>query len=277
MTLGYVGRLFVVRLPHRGDDALDPAAARVVLTGVRQLAAAGSGAGAGELAVLLDPTGLPELSDEVGEQVVLVLPLSSDDADFQLASDHGFGSQLEAADAPVAHVEVRWGSDHDPGAKKSQAVALTRLAAWLHETGRVLLLELAIPGLRELTAEARSDELLKTVREIREVGVEADLWALPGPLDDATVDRLGELVRDAGRDEVGILVTDNEPRSPADVVERGAGASARGVVGFVLGPEIWSDALGRRRDGAVDDDEAATLVADRLRHKIAAVGGSQGT
>ncbi|HSK23261.1 MAG TPA: DUF2090 domain-containing protein [Egicoccus sp.] len=277
MTLGYAGRLFAVRLPHRGDHALDPAAARVVLTGVRQVAAAGSEAGVGELAVLLDPAGFPEFSDDVGEQVALVLPLSSEDADFQLASDHGFGAQLEAAGATVAHVEVRWGPDHDPGAKKSQAVELTRLAAWLHETGRVLLVELAVPGLGGLAGEARSDELLKTVREIREVGVEADLWAVPGPLDDETAERLGELVRDAGRDDVGILVTDHDLRSGADAADPGVGSIAPGAVGFVLGPEIWSDALGRRRDGEVGDDAAATLVADRLRQKIATVGGSKGT
>lgn len=262
----------MVRLPHRGDRALDPGAARVVLTGVRQVAAGGSAADAGGLAVLLDPAGLPGLSDGLGEQITHVLPLSSDDADFRLAADHGFGTQLEAAGADVAHVEVRWGPGHDPAAKKAQALELTRLAAWLHETGRLLLVELAVPDLAAPAGPQRTEELLKTVREVREVGVEADLWAVPGPLDDEAADILGELVRDAGRDDVGILVTDADERSgPAP----GAGPQAAAVVGFVLGPAIWSDALRRRRDGEVDDDAAATLVADRLRQTIAAIGRRQ--
>lgn len=273
MTLGHAGRLFVVRVPHRGDDALDPAAARVVLTGVRQVAAGGSAAGVGELAVLLDPTGLPGVADDLGEQLALVLPLSSDDADFQLQADHGFGSDLEAAGAAIAHVEVRWGPDHDPGAKKSQAVGLTRLAAWLHETGRSLLVELVVPGLGGLTGEARTDELVKTVREVREVGIEADLWAVPGPLDDAAARAMGEMVQDAGRDDVAILVADGDGAGRPDAVASGAGGQ---VAGFVLGPDIWSDALARWRDDEVDEAAAATLVADRLRQAIAMAGGTAG-
>lgn len=273
MTLGHAGRLFVVRMPHRGEPALDVDEARVVLTGVRQLAAGGSAADAGELAVLLDPAGLPGVADDLGDHVALVLPLSSDDADFQLAAHHGFGTQLEAAGADIAHVEVRWGSDHDPAAKKGQALGLTRLAAWLHETGRTLLLELTVPGLAALDATQRGDELLKTVREVREVGVEADLWAVPGPLAGDDARALAGLVRDAGREDVGLLVTDGGSAAGPAV---DPGPTSSGASGFVLGPTIWSDVLRRRRDGDVDDASAATQVADRLRQRIAADDGATG-
>lgn len=310
MTLGYDRPLYVVRLDRRNGPALDPSAAATVLRGVRQVAAAGSTAGPGELAVLVDAgpsSASPALDVDLGEHLVAVAALSSDDADFQLAAEHGFGHQLEAIGAAVAHVEVRWGTDHDPQAKQSQAIELTRLAAWLHETGRSLLVELAVPGLGRLTGPERTDELLKTVREVREVGIEADLWALPGPLDAEAAQALCELVRDAGRDDVGILVTDtNADADAVAVADDSAGSGAAdgqgaadgrgaaddtvaalravagvpGVVGFVLGPAIWSDALGRGRAAATDavtdaaDDPAATAVADRLRQAIAATGAT---
>ena len=274
VTLGYAGRLFLVRIPHQGDHALAPDAARLVLTGVHQVAAGGSDADVGEVGVLLDPQAFAGLADDLGEQVGLVVPLSSGDPDFRLATDHGFGAQLEDADAAVAHVELRWATDHDPDAKKAQVLDLTRLGAWLHETGRVLLVEVAVPGLGELVGEQRTEELVRTLREIRELGVEADLWAVPGPLGSDTARALCDLVRDAGRDDVGILVVDEGNPYDADADADLPGA---GVVGFVLGPDIWSDVLRRRQAGEIDETEAAAQVADLLRQRIARAGGPAGT
>ncbi|GGI03359.1 2-deoxy-5-keto-D-gluconate 6-phosphate aldolase domain-containing protein [Egicoccus halophilus] len=277
MEFGYDRALFAVRLEHRGAEALDADAAAVVWRAVGQLAAVGSDAEPGELAVLVDADALGGLAERVaGEAVELVLPLSSDAEDFRLGPGDDFGAYVERFGPSVVQVEVRWGPDVDPAAKKAQALELTRLATWLHETGRSLLLDLDVPGLDGLDAAGRTDAILKAVREVREVGIEVDLWALPGPRTADEAQAVAELVRDAGRDRVGVLVRDESTPEGDPMPSLRVAGAVDGYRGFVLGPSIWSDVVAQRRSAGLDDDAAATAIAERLRRAVTVARGRAG-
>ncbi|MFA9431465.1 2-deoxy-5-keto-D-gluconate 6-phosphate aldolase domain-containing protein [Egicoccus sp. AB-alg2] len=276
MELGYDHGLYAVRLEHRGADALDADAARVVLTGVRQVAAAGSAAAPDELGVLVDGDMLPDLAAEVtGEPLQLVLPVSDEGGAFRLAPGDDFGAYVDRFSPRIVEVELRWGPDVDPEVKKTQALDLTRLSAWLHETDRALLVDIDVPGTDDLDAgDERTQHVLRAAREVREIGVEPDLWALPGPRDVEEANAVSGLVRDAGRDHVHVLVRDEPGGAAGDPLRSLRHAASVGAYrGFVLGPSIWSDVLAQRRSGALDDDAAATAVAERLRQAIAAMQG----
>lgn len=267
--------LYAVRLEHRGADALDDAAARIVLTGVRQVAAAGSAAAPATLAVLVDGEVHADLAASVtGDPVSLVLPIGDPGGTFRLGGEE-FGPLVDRFSPRAVEVELRWGPDVDPDVKKAQALDLTRLAAWLHETGRSLLVDLEVPGVAGLdVGDERTQRVASAIEEVRDVGVEPDLWALPGPRDADEARAIGDLVRDAGRDHVQVLVRDESADAnggaafdPAHRLRLVAGVAA--YDGFVLGPAIWSDALAQWRAGALDDDAAAVEVAGRLRQVIA--------
>ncbi|MFA9443811.1 2-deoxy-5-keto-D-gluconate 6-phosphate aldolase domain-containing protein [Egicoccus sp. AB-alg6-2] len=271
MQPGYDRALYAVRFGDRGGAALDAQAAALVWSGIQQVGAAGSAADPTDLGVLVDGRTQQRLADAIpGESIQLVLPLSGGAAEFSLAPGDDFGAFVDRFSPRIAQVEVRWGPDLDPDAKKAQALELTRLSAWLHETDRVLLVDLEPTGPSASDAD-RLDTWLKSVREVREVGIEADLWALPAPRDVEEAAAVAELVRDAGRDDVGVLVRDGTDATDHDVVAAlGRVAGVAGYRGFVLGPSIWSDALAQWRTGVLDDDAAATAIADRLRQAIAA-------
>lgn len=167
----------------RADLEIDPAAVGVLLTDAERDAAALEGCrerGFAPVAVL-----------EVPEAATL-----------QLGRGDAFAEHVERLGADLASARLRWLPDDDADHKKAQALTLTRVAAWLHETGRQLLLELVVPGDRvDTTPDA--EVVRHAIREIRELGTEADRWAVvhagrPAP-------DLAELARDGGRDHVEVL------------------------------------------------------------------------
>ncbi|WP_052665264.1 2-deoxy-5-keto-D-gluconate 6-phosphate aldolase domain-containing protein [Nitriliruptor alkaliphilus] len=253
MPLGYDRRLALLALePGAGADT-----ASVLLDALahaRDVAAVGADA----VAVLLDPVLAAELAPVAMTRGLSVV-LEVDDRDqerFVLADGDGFAGPIEDLDPTLTAARVRWHPDDAPEVKKAQALGLTRLAAWLHETDRSLLLELVAP--RDRTQDA--------LREIRELGIDADVWSVPPPVDAADAARLGALLRDEGRDRVSALVRIGSVDHAEDVLRATAAVDAyRGVV---FGPDLWSDELGA---AAVDDgsrEAAARRIGDRFAHII---------
>ena len=100
--------------------------------------------------------------------------------------------------------------------------------------------------------EVRPGLMLAAVKELRESGVEPDLWKIEGLEDREDCARIGAAVRSGGRDAVSCVVLGRGADAPA--VERWlrAGAGVPGYVGFAVGRTIWWDAVGRYVAGAAD-------------------------
>lgn len=193
MPPGGPGRTFVIGM-HPREQASGTVAdddVTVLLDGLIE-AVRSSGVDPSAVAVLVgdgDPD-LPDAARERGLRPVAIVDADGED----------FARHVEAVGADVAAVRVRWQPDDDADVKKERALALTKVAAWLHETGRQLLVEVVTDGGTDVVAE--------TVHEIRGLGTEPDLWAVPSGLD---AGQLAELVRDAGRDHVALLEVELDP------------------------------------------------------------------
>jgi myo-inositol catabolism protein IolC len=227
-------------------------------------AADATGLGRTEVAVVVDgPRDTDLVADARRRGFAVVVAAEDAGADpVALAGGGDFARATREVDPLITSVRVAWHPDDHPDRKKEQALALTRLAAWLHETDRQLLVEVVVgPAPADPNAPAadvdpnapddRAALVLDAVREIRDLGTEADLWGIEGPVGPQQLEALSGLARDAGRDQVTIVE-----------LHRGAGRlDAVGAVrAVVLDPAAWS------ADGTDVDAVTATLtrVAGRL-------------
>jgi myo-inositol catabolism protein IolC len=274
LDLGYDTRSFVVALTER--DEAGARGAEVLLDALEH-AGASAGAATSELAVLLDERAGAEVAREAEDRGFAII-LAADDRSqerFVLAHDEDFGHRIEDLDPTLTAVRVRWHPDDAPEIKKSRALGLTKVGAWLHETDRALLIELDVPPTDADLASVDGDldryrrqthpaHVRAAIRGIRELGVEADLWAVGGAPDAAEAAALGELVRDAGRDAVSVLLSD--PAAGDEVIR--ACASAAAYRGVVFGPELWAAELRANLDGEGTREDAARAIGDRFAHII---------
>src|SRR5690606_28794597 len=83
--------------------------------------------------------------------------------------------------------------------------------------------------------EVRPGRVRDAIGEIRDLGTEADVWAVAAPADAAEAEALGALVREADRDAVAVLA---RPGSGEGVDQRiRAAAAVDAYRGLVLDPE----------------------------------------
>jgi hypothetical protein len=187
-----------------GDGPLPGPADEVLLDAV-DAARAAAGLAADEVGLLLTgaDADLLERCRTRGFAPVAVVEAADLDT-FAFRHGDDFARHVEVLGADLASARLRWHPEDDADRKKAQALGLTKLAAWLHETDRRLLLEVIVPAVPE-DGDAGADPalVLDAIREIRDLGTEADLWAVPHL--DAVLPELAEFVRDEGRDAVAVL------------------------------------------------------------------------
>jgi myo-inositol catabolism protein IolC len=193
---------------------------------------------------------------------------------FELADEDGFGRRLEELEASVAHVPLSWNPGDAPEDRKAQAMQLAKLAAWLHTTDRKLLVDLQVPASpsdlepvdgdrARFRAELHPGLVRRAVQEIRDLGIEADLWVVEPTGTPEDVTALAELVREAGRDEVALLVSDG-----ADDAAVRTAARVTGYRGVVAGRSVWGEPLAALEAGRVDREEAVRSIGDGFRRRL---------
>jgi myo-inositol catabolism protein IolC len=197
-----------------------------------------------------------------------------------LATAEGFAAPIEEVDAEQVLVRVRWSDEAE--VKADQARQLTRFAAWLNTgRTRSLILELITQDVDTVADDrtagpeetARSSvpddpsghlptsnrssrtrraaaphrpvletDLLRAIRELHDLGVEPDRWALPATEDPDLLGDAVALIKDAGRASVGVLLVID--RTDGGDRERSArtAASIEGVSGLLVrgldGPDV---------------------------------------
>jgi myo-inositol catabolism protein IolC len=211
---------------------------------------------------------------------VLAMPVEKSGQDeFDFEYGEAFGDHILSFDPAFAKVLVRYNPDGDPESNARQAGRLKRLADWLHERDRKFLFELLVPAtpaqLEGLGGDAerydldvRPELMVRTIAEMQEAGVEADIWKIEGIDKAEDCKRIAEQARAGGRDDVASIVLGRGAN--ADKVEHWLrmGAATPGYSGFAIGRTIWWDALTGWRDGNLDRDAAAAQIAERYQRAI---------
>ncbi|MFN2491115.1 MAG: 2-deoxy-5-keto-D-gluconate 6-phosphate aldolase domain-containing protein [Actinomycetota bacterium] len=295
MALGYDGNLYILAFDHRGsfqkkmfgiqgdpspkeaDTIID--AKRLIFEGFRKAIAEGGPKGTG--GILIDEQfGADAAREAKSEGMLLAMPVEkSGQNEFDFQYDDDFGAHIEEFDPSFSKVLVRWNPEGDAGLNERQGKRLATLGEWLHEHDRKFLFELLVPAEpQQLEAvdgdgdrydrELRPQLMADAIRQLRDAGVEPDIWKIEGIDERRSCERIAELVRTGGRDGVVCVVLGRGADDAAVDHWLKQGAGVPGYVGFAIGRTIWWDALKGYLDGSVDRDEAAKRISENYRRFI---------
>jgi len=289
MALGYNGKLFILAFDHRGSFQKkmfgiegEPTADQTqTIADAKQLifegiaVATDRGAKEGATGVLVDEQfggDIPREARERGMKLAMPVEKSGqNEFDFEYGDD--FPAHIETFDPDFSKVLVRYNPDGDAEMNRRQSDRLRRLSDWLHENDRKFLFELLVPAEPEqldavggdtdrYDAELRPDLMRRTIAELQDAGVEADIWKIEGVDERSDCEAIAKQTRVGGRDGVVCVVLGRGAND--DKVDQWlrAGAPVDGYVGFAIGRSIWWDALKGFLAGSLERADAASQIAD---------------
>ena len=295
MALGYDGNLYILAFDHRGSFqkkmlgiAGEPSAEesqkiseakRVIYEGFRK--ALEEGAPRDEAGMLVDEQfGGPLAKEALSEGLVVAMPVEKsgqDEFDFDYGDD--FGKHIEDFSPTFSKVLVRYNPDGDAEMNERQTARLKQLSDWLHDNDRRFLFELLVPATDEQLGsvggdsdrydrELRADLMLRAIRELQDAGVEADIWKIEGLDSREDCQKISDLTRRDGRDNVACVVLGRGADDAAVDAWLKAGAGVPGYRGFAIGRSIWWDALKEFLDGQIEREEAASRISANYRRFI---------
>ena len=292
MALGYDGKLYILAFDHRGSFQKkwfgiegEPTAQdtqrisdgkHLVYEGLEK--ALEQGADPSVTGALIDeqfgvPTGIPQAAKDRGLKLAMPVEKSGqNEFDFQYGDD--FGAHIEAFDPDFSKVLVRYNPDGGVEMNQRQAERLTRLSDWLHENDRKFLFELLVPAepaqlesvggdTDRYDSELRPELMRRTIAELQDAGVEADIWKIEGVDETEDCRRIADQAR-TGTGREGVVCVVLGRGADDDKVDEWlrAGAPVEAYVGFAIGRSIWGQPLRDFLDGKVEREDAASQIAD---------------
>jgi myo-inositol catabolism protein IolC len=292
---GYTGNLYVLAFDHRGsfqkkmlgiegspnseqrEQISD--AKRVIFEGFQQAIA--EGAPQDSAGLLVDEEfGADIARTAKKESYIFAMPVEKsgqDEFDFEYGDD--FAAHIEEFDPTFSKVLVRYNPDGDHEMNSSQLVRLKRLSDWLHDNGRKFLFELLVPSepaqlervggdQDRYDKEIRPGLMIRTIRDIQAGGVEPDIWKIEGIDRREDCERIAEVARRDGRDDVACVVLGRGANEESVIHWLRQGAGVSGYIGFAIGRTIWWDPLKAHLGGEIDRAQAARAISGNYRRMI---------
>jgi myo-inositol catabolism protein IolC len=228
------------------------------------------------------PKNIPGDAKERG--LLLAMPVEKsgqNEFDFQYGDE--FGAHIEKFDPDFSKVLVRYNPEGDADMNARQTERLKRLGDWLHENDRKYLFELLVPAedhqLEKVggdsdryDAELRPDLMRRTIMELQDAGVEADIWKIEGIDTQEDCQRIADTCRRDGRDGVICVVLGRGANDEKVEHWLRQGAPVDGYAGFAIGRTIWWDALKGFLEGDLERDAAAEQIADNYMRFVRVYG-----
>jgi myo-inositol catabolism protein IolC len=279
--------LFILAFDHRaslpstlGIDE-DLGQARPVLTRTKEIVfdglkrAAGT-VGNGTAAMLVDEQLGAAVARNVREAgLVLAMPAERSGEPLFEFEYPDWMAHIERFAPDLVKVLVRWNPDGDREGNRRQGERLAQLSEWLRAVSRPLMLELLVPatgsqsGDQHYDLDVRPGLAVGAMREIREAGVEPDIWKLEGVDRSDQAVTLAQTAREGGRDEVRCIVLGRGADATQVDNWLRVAAPVSGFGGFAIGRSIWAEPLRTWLADQASPEATAEAVADNYRAFVA--------
>ena len=227
-----------------------------------------------EAGILVDEQyGVGILRDATQKGTITAVPVEKsgqDEFDFVYGDD--FARHIEAMQPTFAKVLVRYNPEGDSALNRRQTQRLKRLSDYLHQSQRLFLFELLVPAeFHQLEQVDQNKEaydtqlrprlMIQAIEELRQAGVEPDVWKIEGLDQRADCGNIVEVAHRNGAQNVGLIVLGRGASQERVIHWLQTAASVPGFIGFAVGrTSFWK---------AVVDFEAKRLSLDAAATQIA--------
>jgi len=196
---------------------------------------------------------------------------SSDEFEFEYGD--AFAQHIEAFQPTFAKALVRFNPEGDAALNKRQTTRLKRLSVYCRRAGQKFMFELLVPptnaqldrvgGAGGYDRHIRPALMLDTIRTLQDSGVEPDIWKVEGLDSPDDYERVVEMARNDGRDEVSCIVLghgadEEKVRSWLQIA-----ASVHGFIGFAVGRTTFWNPIADLLAKTITREQATARIAQR--------------
>jgi len=269
----YISGLFGWKEPLNVEQALTVAESkRVIYEGFKRARIPKEEAG-----ILVDEQyGVGILRDAVQRGTITAVPVEKsgqDEFDFIYGDD--FAHHIEAMQPTFAKVLVRYNPEGDRAMNQRQTQRLKRLSDYLHQSHQLFLFELLVPAefhqleLVDQNKDAYDTQLrprlmVQAIEELRQAGVEPDVWKIEGLDQRADCEHIVEVAHRNGGQNVGLIVLGRGASQERVLHWLQTAASVPGFIGFAVGRTSFWKAIVDFEAKRLSLEAAATQIAQNF-------------
>jgi myo-inositol catabolism protein IolC len=196
-----------------------------------------------------------------------------------------FAGHIEAIRPTFAKALVRFNPEGDAEMNGRQIERLRQLSEYCRGAGQRFLFELLVPATNTQKAnapdagyydrEVRPGLMLQAIGILQNAGIEPDIWKIEGLDRREDCERLVEVARRDGRDEVGCIVLGRAADESKVIHWLKTAASVSGYIGFAIGRSTFWNAMVAYVAGDATRGQTSRMIADRFREWTNVFEGSR--
>jgi len=263
------------------------ASKRVIYDGFKSAVA--GGVPKEKVGILLDEQfGAAILRDARAEGFITACPAEKsgqEEFDFQYGAD--FAKHIETFQPTFCKVLVRYNPEGDAELNRRQLEKLRKLSDYLHRQSQSqFLFELLVPAEKAQLGELGGDKarydlelrpklMVRTIQELQDAGVEADVWKVEGLDRREDCERVVAVAKRGGRDQVGCIILgrgENDQKVHEWLL---TAASVPGFIGFAVGRTDFWDPLMQYRAGKITREAGVLEIARRFTDYVETFEGAR--
>ena len=293
MNVGFDKPLYIQPFDHRGSfqtkmfgwkgkltteqTAEIAAAKQVIYDGFK--AAVAAGVPKEKTGILVDEQfGAAILHHAAAQGYITACPAEKsgqDEFDFDYGED--FAKHIEAFRPTFCKVLVRYNPEGDKVLNQRQSARLKHLSDHLHsESNSLLMFELLVPAEKAQLDSVSGDKkicdleirpglMVKAIEQLRDAGVEADVWKIEGLDRREDCENIVVAARRNGRNKVGCIVLGRGEDDKKVHEWLTTAAKVPGFIGFAVGRTVFWEPLVEMLDNKISRDAAVAEVAHRYQ------------
>lgn len=196
----------------------------------------------------------------------------SGQVEFDFVYGDDFAQHIEAVKPTFAKVLVRYNPEGDKALNQRQATRLKKLSDYLQHKQCLYMLELLVPAEAVQLEQVNNDEnaydlhlrpgfMRRAIQELQDAGVEPDVWKIEGLDRREDCEKIVEIARRNGRDNVGLIVLGRGADRDRVVKWLQTAASVPGFIGFAVGRTSFWQPIVDFQAKHLSQQDAASQIA----------------